>query len=386
MTDHKDVLRRISRARIKMLFAQPFFGTICMKMKVAVTDAIPTMATDGKSLFCNPEFSAKLTEPEMIGVLCHEVLHVANGHHLRKGKRNHSKWNKACDFAINPIVTEAGMTLPKDGLMDPQYRGMAAERIYDMLDDEDGPGGDGQDGGGGQWGEVLDGTKKPDGSNMSQDEISVAEQEIKVQVAEAAEAARRQGKLTSAIERMVGKLIEPKVDWKEVLRRFVSAVTPSNYTWARPNKRFIAHNIYLPGVLKEGMGQVVIGFDTSGSIYADSKLIESFVAEIVAICEEAKPEAVHVVLCDADIKSVHTFENGDMYGVFDTLKRSISGGGGTSFRPVFEWVEREGIEPAALIYLTDMEGYFPERAPDYPVLWAKTTNHRAPFGDEVRVS
>lgn len=381
MTDHKDILRRISRARIKMLFAQPFFGTICMKMKVVVTDAIPTMATDGKSLICNPEFSAKLTEPEMIGVLCHEVLHAANAHHLRKGKRDHGKWNKACDFAINHIVLEAGMTLPKDGLVDPQYRGMSAERVYDMLPDEPE-----QDGPGPGWGEVIDGTKNPDGSDMTQDQISVAEQEIKVQVAEAAEAARRQGKLPASIARMVGALIAPKVDWKDVLRRFVSAVTPSNYTWARPNKRFIAHGIYLPGILKEGMGPVVIGFDTSGSIYADAKLIESFVSEIVAICEEVKPEAVHVVLCDAMIQSVHTFEDGDMYGVFDTLKSSITGGGGTSFRPVFEWVESEGIEPAALIYLTDMEGYFPQHAPDYPVLWAKTTDHVAPFGDEVRVS
>jgi hypothetical protein len=386
MIDHKEAMRRISRARIKMLFGQPFFGSIAMKMNVQLTPKVKTMGVDGKNLFVNPEFLETLTEPQTIGVLCHEVLHIANAHHLRKGKRDHGRWNKACDFVINPIVMSAGMELPPEGLVDPKYTGKSAERVYGMLEEEekdkpkpDQPE-DGEGEGDGGFGEVLDGTE-----GMSDSEVSMAEQEVKVMVAEAAEAARRQGKLPASVAALVGEIIKPKVNWKEALRRFVSAVVPSNYSWARPNRRFIAQNVYLPGIVKSGVGVMVVGIDTSGSIYADANLTKQFLSEVEAICDETKPETVHVVFCDAAISATDTFDNGDMCGVFDRLKGLVRGGGGTDFRPVFKWVEDQGIQPAAMIYLTDMEGVFPQHAPPYPVLWAKTTDHPAPFGESVRI-
>lgn len=376
-----EVMRKITRARIKMLFNQPFFGVIAMKMGVKITDEVPTMAVDGRDMYANAEFTNKLSEDEIIGVLCHEVLHIANLHHLRRGDRDHRVWNMACDYVINPIVLAANMKLPADRLEDRKYDGMSAERVYDDLAKGKGGGG-----GGGGWGEVLDGTKKPDGTEMSESERKMAENEIKVAVAEAAEAALSQGKLPASIAKMVGDMLKPKVNWRDVLRRFVSAVHKSQMTWARPNRRLLAQGIRLPGMTKSGMGPLVIGFDTSGSIYADEALTTQFLSEVDSICNEVKPERVYVVFCDSKVQHAAELDDSDMSVAFDILKANVRGGGGTDFRPVFDWVEANDIQPAALIYLTDMEGSFPRSAPDYPVMWAKTTDHAAPWGDDVRLS
>ncbi len=379
-----DIQRAIARARIKMLFNQPFFGSIAMKMGVSITDQVATFAVDGRDLYVNPTFAASLSEGEVIGVLCHEVLHIANLHHLRKGERDHKRWNMACDYVINPIVVDAGMALPKDALFSDDYKGMSAERVYDLL--QQGGGGGDDEGDGPGFGEVLDGTKKSDGSKMTEAERQLAENEVKVMVAEAAEAARQQGKLPSGLEKLVGDMLAPTVNWREVLRRFVAQTVVTNVSWVRPNRRLIAHGIRLPGGVKNNTGELVIGFDTSGSIYADPKAAQQFCSEVAALVADARPERVHVVMCDAEVKSAVTYEPDEMPDIYQSLIRQVKGGGGTCFWPVFEWVEAQGIQPAALIYLTDMEGQFPDEAPSYPVLWAKTKNHKAPFGDDVRVT
>ena len=382
MIDHKDILRRISRARIKLLYKQPFFATGAMRMQVAVTEEIDTMGVDGKNLFVNAAFTAGLTELQVIGVLCHEVLHIVNMHHLRKGKRDHKLWNVACDYAINPIVLGAGLELPPGRLLDAQYEGMSAEKIYSLLEKD--PQSKNEDHS--ACGEVMDGTQKADGSEMSPDEIKIAEQQIKVGIAQAAEMARSQGMMTAAIEAMVGALLRPIVNWREVLRRFAARVVPTGVSWSRPNRRVLAQGIRLPGVIKGGVGKLVVGIDSSGSIYVDPVMTQQFLSEVEAICNEVKPEAIYVVFCDSKVKSAETFEHNDMTDMFGRLKSMVRGGGGTDFRPVFNWVEEQGITPAALIYLTDMEGTFPSVPPNYPVLWAKTTDHKAPFGDEVRLA
>jgi predicted metal-dependent peptidase len=197
--------------------------------------------------------------------------------------------------------------------------------------------------------------------------------------------ARSQGKMTAGIEAMVKELLKPVVNWREVLRRFAAQVVPTGVSWSRPNRRVLAQGIRLPGVIKGGVGRIVVGIDTSGSIYADPAMTQQFLSEVEAICTEVKPEAIHVLFCDSRVKAAETFEHHEMTGLFDRLKTMVRGGGGTDFVPVFDWVEEQGITPAALIYLTDMEGRFPHNVPTYPVLWAKTTDHKAPFGDEVRL-
>src|SRR5947209_4431828 len=123
---------KLERARTQLLLNQPFFGTLCLRLKLA-PGPVSTMATDGNRIIFNAEFVAKLTPAELEAVLAHEVLHCALGHHCRRGQRDPQVWNEAADLAINPILVGNGFTLPADALNDPTFVNLSAEEIYARL-------------------------------------------------------------------------------------------------------------------------------------------------------------------------------------------------------------------------------------------------------------
>src|SRR6201998_1264875 len=129
---------RLKKARTALLLDHPFFGTLLFRLGAKPLRSIKTMATDGVSLFYNPDFWGTLTRTELQGTLAHEVMHPALQHHTRRGGRDRKRWNMACDYAINPLLLEAGLTLPKDVLVDHRFRGMSAERIYNLIDEQQG--------------------------------------------------------------------------------------------------------------------------------------------------------------------------------------------------------------------------------------------------------
>jgi predicted metal-dependent peptidase len=136
--------------------------------------------------------------------------------------------------------------------------------------------------------------------------------------------------------------------------------------------------LYLPSLHREGVGRIVIGVDTSGSV-GDEEL-KQFAGEISAISDQAQPEAIHVVYCDAMVNSTQEF------GPSETITLEPKGGGGTDFRPVFEWVEKNDVLPACLIYLTDLDcTKYPASAPNYPVLWVTDSRRTAPFGETIKI-
>jgi predicted metal-dependent peptidase len=128
---------RIQKARTALLLDHPFFGTLLFRLGARARSSIATMATDGVSLYFNPEFVDSLSSAELIGVLAHETMHPALQHHTRRGGREPKRWNMACDYAINPLLVDAGLTLPKNVLLDDRFCGMSAERIYNLLEDEE---------------------------------------------------------------------------------------------------------------------------------------------------------------------------------------------------------------------------------------------------------
>jgi predicted metal-dependent peptidase len=121
---------RIQKARTALLLDHPFFGTLLFRLGARARSSIATMATDGVSLYFNPEFVKTLSSAELIGTLCHEVMHPALQHHTRRAGRNQKRWNMACDYAINPMLLDAGITLPNGILCEARFRGMSAEEIY----------------------------------------------------------------------------------------------------------------------------------------------------------------------------------------------------------------------------------------------------------------
>ena len=132
MRPQSDIDRKLTRARTQLLLNQPFFGTLCLRLKL-VAGELPTMATDGRRIVYDPAFVDELTPAELEAVLAHEVLHCALGHHCRRGARDPRVWNEAADLAINPILIGNGFTLPAGALLDDTFNNLSAEEIYARL-------------------------------------------------------------------------------------------------------------------------------------------------------------------------------------------------------------------------------------------------------------
>ena len=420
-----NVERKLTRARTQLLLNQPFFGALCLRLKLA-PEAVSTMATDGRRIVYDPAFVDSLKPAELEAVLAHEVLHCALGHHSRRGQRDPVVWNQAADFAVNPIIIANGFTLPAGALMDSRFSDLSAEEIYARLIDErssesrpappqspDAPEpatrtGDTQQGGQtpqgsgsvnpnsghlpeagdaaggkpggfepGRFGEVLDATED-DGNAASQAEKSRQEHEWSIAADQALRSSRSCGHQPANIDRPLSESRQSKQDWRSILRDFVTARAPADYRWSPPNRRYLAAGWYLPSVERAGLGAIVVAVDTSGSIA--QRELEQFAGEISAISEEARPEAIHVVYCDASVQGAQEFQ------AAEPVHLEPRGGGGTDFRPVFEWVAESCIDPVCLIYLTDLCCHSYPEPPDYPVLWVTNSRRTAVFGETLRIS
>jgi predicted metal-dependent peptidase len=419
------VEQKLTRARTQLLLNQPFFGTLCLRLKL-MAGAVPTMATDGRRIVYDPAFVGGLQPAELEAVLAHEVLHCALGHHCRRGHRDPQLWNEAADLAINPMLVANGFTLPAGALIDPAFDNLSAEEIYARLLQQNGSGsnstsapspqppspgsegtsaqqesgqqssasssgdqaasqsvGNSVDGktGNASWpggfGEVLDATDEDD-RPASEGEKSRQQHEWRIAADQAIRSATSCGHEPANLDRPLAESRQAKQDWRTVLRDFVSATTPADYRWNPPNRRYVASGLYLPSVERTGLGTIVIGVDTSGSIGEEE--LEQFAGEISALADEAKPEAIYVVYCDAAVQASQQF------GPSEPIDLEPKGGGGTDFRPVFQWVEANNIAPVCLIYLTDLCCHSYPPIPEYPVLWVTDSRRTAPFGETVHIT
>jgi predicted metal-dependent peptidase len=368
--------KAIATARAKLILgrnaASVFFATLSLRLKPEVDWTCETMATDGRLLKFNPSFVIGLSADEFTGVLIHESMHCGLAHHCRRGDRDPVRWNVATDCSVNTLLLNAGFMLPKGRLMpgEGHYRdlpiGKSAEEYYSLLPDE--PGGSPDPGGCGQ---VLD-------AGNSSAERADQEAEWRCATAQAEIAAKTRGALPDGIARSVDEVIRPAADWRAVLREFISSNARNDFSWSRPNRRFIAQGLYLPGLHSEELGSVVIAVDTSGSI-GDEELA-MFAAEVNGVLCAYDCE-VTIVYHDSEVQHVveHRSSDGD-------LKLEPVGGGGTSHVCVFDWLNREGRAPACVVCLTDMESEFPSPTDvDVPVLWAIVGEEKeaVPFGQVI---
>ena len=359
------------KARINMLKHEPFFGALALRLPLVEDDTLnpPTLATDGEVMYYHPAWAnSNPIEVQKSGV-AHEVGHCIFQHMARLAERNAEKWNVAGDYVINALLRDSGFSVPGTWLYDPKYAGMSADQVYNLLPDHGGGGGSGQG--------AFDAMRRPKGAAASPAAQEAKAQEWAVAVVQAANTARKAGKLPGSIERFVEQMLDNKADWRTLLRRFITERSREGYSWQKFNRKLQASGIYMPGRYSEHMETLVVVTDDSGSI--SSKVLSAFSAEVVGAREAATPTKTIVISCDARVNHVDELEPGDPFNV------KCHGGGGTDFRPPFRWLEERGITPSCLVYLTDLEGPFPQHAPDYPVLWCSINNKHAPWGETVKV-
>ena len=365
-------------------------------------------ATDGYQLIFKPSLFFKLTLMERTFAVLHEVMHeildhCRMGYHYRKLEKITLDGrtlpyapmfaNVVQDLVINAILIVSKMgTFNKGWLHDPDLKADETTwiELYFRLwkDCNGGRGGKGglkpptYTGPGKQFDEHLDPHASQGIDPHEAPERNAAAWEIATNAA--MEIQRAQGKLPAALEMFFTSVLKPKVDWTEHVKGLIHRITGSGaYDWRRLDRRLIARGIGAPGITGHGAGLIVVGGDTSMSIFHDKELVQGFVNEMAGILEDVQPEVVHSVWCDTEVKRVDVLHN------VDDLRRviaTIPGGGGTSFIPVFEYIEQNDLRPDALIYLTDLEGAFPDHEPDYPVIWGSINpDGKAPFGTIVRI-
>ena len=182
------------------------------------------------------------------------------------------------------------------------------------------------------------------------------------------------GKLSAGLERFVGELMKPRVNWKDVMQRFLVKQRTDTRTWARPNRRFLSQGMYLPSVSGEALGELCFAIDTSGSIGEDE--LNQFASEIIKVYQDLSPKKIHVIYFDSVVCHYDCFED-------DEPVIKPHGGGGTAFSPIFRFMQDKDIDPVACVVLTDLccDDFGDE--PAYPVLWVSNTKGDAPWGEIV---
>jgi predicted metal-dependent peptidase len=255
-----------------------------------------------------------------------------------------------------------GYTLPKGVLLDDKFREQNAEQIYDQLPED------------------SSGYSTLDTHIEMSDSGGWDDMEDKVIAAyEMTKNSKSRGSVPAGLKRWIDKLRKSKVKWERIFHKYVGqALAKDDYSFVRPNRRFVPQDIYVPDLRNYIIGSVVIGVDTSGSI--GRSCLEQFAAEIAKIGHLV--DELTVITCDArvhEVVKIRKFEN--------FLKKiRFSGGGGTDFVPVFEKVKEMKVRPELLVFLTDTYGRFPDKHPQYPVLWVITEESgRVPWGQSVHI-
>lgn len=319
-------------------------------------------AVDGKSLYYNPDWINTLTVEETAFWIVHSVLHCVLEHldPSRATTRDKDKWHRACDLVANSIAQKQNsklLRIPEGTEYNPLYHGWAVERVYGVLgDSKEQP----------KFDIHLPFAGDEEGGDL----------EWRSRVIQAYNHAIQQGYEPAGMSEIVNKILKPKVPWQNVLRRFVDSISRDDYSFMRPNRKTAYLGVYLPSFQSPSLGDIVVAFDTSGSISTTD--LEQFLSELNAIYGSFSMR-LHIMHCDAVVQKYTVLEPQEYLSVDDF---EFVGRGGTSFVPIFEKIESEMISPSALIYLTDGYGTFPEKEPGYPVLWVSNNeNSQYPFGE-----
>jgi predicted metal-dependent peptidase len=434
---------KLTAARAKLILDKPFLGALVLRLPMAAADAkwCATTATDARKFYYNAEYIDSLSMSQTQFMLAHEALHCALSHFARRQHRVQHRWDLACDYAINPLLLDDGLTPPPNCQVMPEFLGMTAEEIYPLIEenddsetidqhlfDQDNESGGSQQGAApdkpereqkqsgragddsepDQGGEApLDpqaqdregnGAKPqetaPPGNDpqqtdshdsvqaepppLSNEERQTLEVQWQQRLAGAAQQAMQAGKMGGNMARLVDHLLQPRLPWRMLLARYMTATARDDFSYMRPSRR--EGDAILPS-LKSSQVEIVVALDSSGSIRADE--IDEFLSEVSALKGQMRAR-VTLLACDSNIAAgaPWVFEPWEEF----RCPAEIQGGGGTDFRPVFQWLQKNDQRPELLVYFTDAQGQFPQAEPNFPVIWLVKGKEPVPWGQRVQLN
>ncbi|MXX98775.1 MAG: hypothetical protein F4Y58_02555 [Gammaproteobacteria bacterium] len=441
--------QRISGCVTALLREQPFFGSLALRLPVRPDGTRETVASDGREIRYSPQWIAETDAHLIETAIARVVLACALKHHTRRRERDPERWQRASQLVTLGLLRDAGFTLPPDAeawdgisveqaydrLPEPEpdapandgsppaggFGGSgdsAAPSGPDGPDDGDSAPGTPDAGGGGNedssggrdrpdsgspdrgdsgappscdpsgTGEVMDapaGDGNDDASGPPPGDVGAEEQDWDEAMHQALSLAKAQGKAPGGIEETVRGAHAGALDWRALLRRFMTDAAKNDYSWSVPNRRFIDSGLYLPSIRSEGMDAIAVIVDTSGSV--DTDALSAFWSEVREVAAEIRPERVIVLQVDAQVQAAAEYAPDDLPGEI-----TVKGRGGTDFRPGFQWLDEHDVRPAVCLYFTDMEcNRYPDAEPGYPVLWcdwrpgAGPLDAPPPWGERIHI-
>jgi predicted metal-dependent peptidase len=400
--DMQKAERKLKKVKINLM-RNPMFALwsgIMMVGKTSVAEDVPTACTNGRDEIYGLEFITKLDEKQLGFVVLHENMH--------KGLRHMTTWQKlraenprlaniAMDYVINLMIMEMDpneqvIAMPRldDGTpmacYDTRFKGMNTKQVFDILKQEKH---DNPDGGSGE-GEGFDEHDWDGAKEMTAEERKELEREVDQALRQGQIAAMKAtGKGGLNVNRELGDMLQPQIDWREALREFVSATCNAKdaSSWRRVNRRMLSQDVYLPTLVGEKVGHIAIGVDTSGSIGADE--LNVFLSEVKAVVEEVHPDKIDLIYWDGNVAGHEVYDMATMSNLVSSTKPV--GGGGTDPTCMMRYLKEQNIKPECIIQLTD--GYIGDWGDEWdaPIMWviseSRYTSGRivSPVGKTVHI-
>ena len=355
----KEVRELLITARIGLLLKSSFFGNLATRLKLVNADSwCSTAATDGRNFYYNTEFVKNLRPGEREFLFGHEVLHCVYDHFGRRGERDPQLWNIANDYCVNADLKKYSVgefITTVDCLYDKKYADWSSEQVYDdlfenaekidvsqllekmldeHLDDSDSDQADDEEGGG-------------DRPKLSKEEKKQIRDEIKEAMLAAAQGSDP-GSLPKGVRRMVEDLVDPKLNWRDLLRVTMQSKIKDDYTWNRPSRRGWHIDAVLPGHNDSETVDIAIALDLSGSIR--ERQIRDFLSEIKGITETFNSFKLNVFSFDTEVYNHQVFDSDNLDSI---AEYECIGGGGTSFDCIYRFLKNEEISPDQLVVFTD---------------------------------
>lgn len=381
--------KQLTKTKIQLLgnAKATFISEILFSLEMIITKEIPTAGVNDKYLAVNPDFFLKQSQDQRIGLLAHEAFHVALKHILRgqglckiaddieMSEREQDLYNAAADYVINNFLLAEGFSLPAGGLHDPKYNDWSTDQVYkDLLQEQQ------QTGGSGNRCTMPDLLAPSD--DVKNKGKEVVDEQLNDILVRAAIKAKQQdpegyGRIPGEIRIYIDNLIAPKLNWKVLLANFLSSYNDDDFSWKRPNRRYMP-DYYLPTLHSPSLADITVAVDTSGSV-TDNQF-KSFISEIAAIHARLSPECIEVIDFDTEIRSIQNIKQYE-----DLTKLNFTGRGGTSLHDLFKYTNKN--PPQILIVFSDLYCDLNIRATNYPVLWVVINNKeaKAPFGTLVHL-
>ena len=399
--------RKVQKAKISLMRNQRFalLSGILMVGKTRVDDNVPTACTNGRDEIYGRKFVSGLDDAELAFVIAHEAAH--------KMYRQLTTWkklydedaalaNEACDYVVNLMLKDLDpegtvISLPRHktglmrgkpmGLIDERFRDMNTKQVFDILKQEQEQGGQSCDGQGDGSGEGSGGFDQHDwggAEEMSEEEKKELARDIDQAIRQGLAAQKKAGSSAGGLNRELDELMQPKVNWREMLREFVKSTCRSKDTssWRRVNRRLIASDIYMPSLIGEKVGHLVVGVDTSGSIGINE--LSEFLSEVKGIAEDVAPDRVDLLYWDTEVAAHEEYDSSSVSDIIQSTKPR--GGGGTAPQCVSAYLKDKNIKPECVVMLTD--GYIGDWGSDWasPLLWCVVgSSAMAPVGKTIHI-